>query len=77
MSVSTTSLTFLACRLSDNLTWTSWTRLNGTWPKWVSHCLEADFGQSLAVDDLHRSQNALAAAVDALNAEPEEHMIQA
>jgi hypothetical protein len=43
----------------------------------VSHCLEADFGQCLAVDDLHRSQNALAAAVDALNAEPEEHMIQA
>ena len=43
----------------------------------VSHCREADFGQCLAVDDLHRSQNALAAAVDALNAEPEEHMIQA
>jgi hypothetical protein len=43
----------------------------------VSHIREADFGQCLAVDDLHRSQNALAAAVDALTVEPEEHMIQA
>ena len=43
----------------------------------VSHCREADFGRCLAVDDVHRAQNALAAAVDALEAEPEEHEIQA
>ena len=43
----------------------------------VSHCVEADFGGCLAVDDLHRAQNAMGAAVDALNAEPKEHMIQA
>ena len=42
----------------------------------LSHCVEADgFGQ--CVEDLRRSQNAVAAAVDALNAEPVEHMIQA
>ena len=41
----------------------------------VSHCSEADFGQTF--DDMQRSQIALANAIDALNAQPEEHIVQA
>ena len=34
LSLSTTALTLLACKLAENFTWRSLTRLNGTWRAW-------------------------------------------